>query len=181
MTATHWYDVVGALGAAVGGLGAAIGAAASWRAASASRSTSQDALEALALSMVPALDVDFAVQPQGDGHLGDWTARVRNVSQRFAANDIVFEARFADGLALHRSIEHLGPGEYRTLTMRQIAMPPGGPTSSDAGKSALIRYSDERRIARYEQQYGFYLRTLPDGTHAPLPSAGAVTEPRRIR
>ena len=147
----------------------------------ASRSTSRDALEALALAMVPALEIDFAVQPTAGGHVGDWTARVHNVSQRFAASDVVFEAEFADGLGVHRSFEHLGPREHRTLTMRQIAMPPGGPTSDQAGRSASIRYSDERRIARYEQQYGFYLRTLSDGTHVPLPSAGAVAEPRRIR
>jgi hypothetical protein len=29
---THWYEVVGALGAAVGGLAAAVGAVAAWRA-----------------------------------------------------------------------------------------------------------------------------------------------------
>lgn len=181
IAATHWYEVIGALGAAVGGLGAAVGAVAAWRAASASQSTSRDALEALALAIVPALEVDFAVQPKGNLHAGAWTARIRNVSQRFAANDIVFEAEFADGLAAHRAFEHLGPGEYRTLTMREIAMPPGGPTPAEAGTSALIRYSDERNIARYEQPYGFYLRALPDGTHVPQPSAGAVAEPRRIR
>ena len=181
ITATHWYDVVGALGTAVGGLGAAVGAVAAWRAAAASRSTSQYALEALALAMVPALEVDFAVQPKMNSVIGDWTARVRNVSERFAANDVVVEAEFADGLGVHRAFEHLAPGEHRTLTMRQIAMPPGGPTRDEAGRSAVIRYSDERRIARYEQPYGFYVRTLSDGSHVPLPSAGAVAEPRRIQ
>lgn len=131
-------------------------------------------MEALALTIVPALEVDFGVQPKEDGHLGEWTARIFNVSRRFAANDVVFEAEFADGHRFHHLLEYLGPGEHRMLTMRQIAMPPGGPTTGEAGTSATLRFSDERRIARYEQQYGFFARTLPDGTYVPLPSAGLV-------
>jgi hypothetical protein len=34
-------------------------------------------------------------------------------------------------------------------------MPPGGPSEDEAGKVAVLRYSDERGILRYELQFGF--------------------------
>jgi hypothetical protein len=38
-------------------------------------------------------------------------------------------------------------------------MPPGGPAPDEAGKSLVLRYSDERHIARYEQQFWFLDKT----------------------
>jgi hypothetical protein len=61
------WSVVSGLGAALGGIGAAVGGVAAWRAASASRATSRDALEALGLALVPTLTGDSGITPEGEG------------------------------------------------------------------------------------------------------------------
>jgi hypothetical protein len=172
-----WYEVVGGIGAGVGGLAAATGAGAAWRAASASRETSQNAADALALALKPHLRVEtFAVgEPEATAH-GVWTARVLNESA-FVALDIVLEARFRDGVRARQEIERMAPGAFEAFTLREIAAPPGGPSASRQGESLLLRYSDERRLARYETGFAF-LQRQSDGT----PTGGVMPdgEPRRI-
>jgi hypothetical protein len=177
--ATTWH-VVGALGAAVGGIGAAIGAIAAWRSASASRATSQDALEALALSIAPALATDLSVRPQGDGNRGRWTAQIRNQS-RFAATNIRFDATFRDGRSARGSIERLGPGEQWEVLLREVDMPPGGPSPEEGGRDMVLRYSDDRGIARYQQNYAFLVTDRHPGA-PPRPTGTAIPtgEPARI-
>ena len=178
VAATAWYDVVGALGAAVGGIGAAVGAAAAWRAASASRDASRDALEAIALGIAPRLNMDVSVHPNR-GDRGRWTARAVNAS-RFAATDVRVEAIFNDGHSVRESVERLEPGASLEVLLREVDMPPGGPSLSEAGESLVLSYSDERGIARYEQTHGFTFRQSQDGPAIPTGSTIPVGELKRV-
>jgi hypothetical protein len=179
--ATSGWTVVGALGAAVGGVGAAVGGGAAWKAASASRATSRDALEALGLALTPSLFSDAVIDPRRDGSdLGEWRARVTNTSVQFAASKLRFEAGFDDGTHVEGELERLEPGASHEFALRTIGMPPGGPLAEEAGKFAVLRYSDERGILRYEQQFGFLQGRREDGSAFPSISLIAVSEPRRI-
>lgn len=176
-----WYEVVGGVGAGIGGIGAAAGALFAWRAAGSSRDASRDARDALAFAMVPSISLDFYVEPKDDSDLpGRWTARIINLSSQFAACDVALEVSFHDGYRFAQSIERLAPGEWDALVMREIRLPPGGPTAEEAGETATLRYSDERRIARYEQRYGFLSRKASDGSLLAQPTAVATEEPRQI-
>lgn len=165
-----WYEVVGGIGAGVGGLGAAAGAAAAWKAANASRKTSEDAAEALALALPPKLRLEtFAIAQHEGSDRGTWNVRVLNESA-FTALDVVVKARFRDGERIRQEIERLPPGEFETFTLREISPPPGGPTRLQQGDSLVLGYSDERRLARYETSFSFLERqgsptggVMPDG------------------
>jgi hypothetical protein len=179
--ATSGWTVIGALGAAIGGVGAALGGGAAWKAASASRATSRDALEALGLALAPSLFGDAVIDPRRDGSdLGEWRARVINTSAQFAASKLRFEAGFEDGVRAEGELERLEPGASCEFTLRTIGMPPGGPLPEEAGKFAVLRYSDERGILRYELQFGFLQGRRGDGTPFPSISMIAVSEPLRI-
>ncbi len=95
----------------------------------------------------------------------------------FVALDIVLETRFRDAVGARQEIERIQPGAFETFTLREIAAPPGGPTASQQGESLLVRYSDERRLARYEAGFVF-LQRQSDGS----PTGGVMPdgEPRRI-
>src|SRR5262245_10714025 len=145
--ATSGWTIVGALGAALGGIGAAVGGVAAWRAASASRASSKDALEALGLAIAPTLAADAGIDPIQDGsETGRWHARIFNLSTQYAATRLHFEAVFKDGRIVNGELERLGPNETWTVQLRTIGMPPGGPTQEEAGHYAFVRYSDERGI-----------------------------------
>jgi hypothetical protein len=161
---------VGGIGAGVGGLGAAAGAGAAWKAASASRETGENAAEALALALKPTLQLEtFAIGEPEASERGAWHTRVLNESA-FTALDVVVEARFRDGERIRQEIERLSPGGFETFTLREISAPPGGPTAAPQGESLVVRYSDERRLARYEASFSFLERqgiptggVMPDG------------------
>jgi hypothetical protein len=177
IAATGGWTIVGALGAAVGGIGAAVGGGAAWRAASASRATSRDALEALGLTIAPTLTGEGGISPIRDGSdTGTWQLRIFNTSAQFAASKLRFEARFEDNERVEYELERLGPGETWEVPLRVIGMPPGGPRPSEAGKLAILRYSDERGILRYQQWFSFLGRQNPDGSFTPsvsmVPSEG---------
>ena len=179
--AAAWYDVVGALGAALGGIGAAIGGVAAWRAASASRATSRDALEALGLAIAPTLVGDAGIDPLHDGSdTGRWHARIFNISTQYAAARLHFEASFQDGVTVKDELERLGPGETWTVQLRTIGMPPGGPSLEEAGRNAFLRFSDERRILRYQIEFGFLATPRPDGSTRTSVSMVSVSDPARI-
>lgn len=181
LVATNGWTIVGALGAAVGGIGAAIGAGAAWKAASASRATSRDAMEALGLAMAPTLTADTMISPiDDDSETATWQARIVNSSGQFVASQLQFEARFMDGVRVHEELDRLDPGGVWEIPLRVIGMPPGGPLPAEAGKVSLLRYSDGRGILRYEQELGFLGRQNPDGSFIPSTSIAPLTEPCRI-
>lgn len=179
--ATSGWTILGSIGAAVGGIGAAVGGIAAWRAASASRDTSEDALEALGLAIAPTLAGDAGIDPLRDGsETGHWHARVFNVSKQYAAASLHFEATFEDGLTVKDELERLGPGETWTVQLRTIGMPPGGPSPEEAGRYAFLRYSDERRILRYQIEFGFLTAPRPDGSTRTSVSMVPMSEAIRI-
>lgn len=181
LLATSVWTILGALGAAVGGTGAAIGGGAAWRAASASRATSRDAMEALGLAIAPTLTGEGGVAPIRDGNdTGTWETRIFNVSGQFAASGLRLEARFQDGLRVAHELERLAPGAIWNVPLRVIGMPPGGPLAREAGQQIVLRYSDERGILRYEQEFGFLGRQNPDGSFTPSVSIAPVSGGRRI-
>lgn len=172
-----WYEIVGGVGAAVGGVGAAVGGMAAWRAASASKDASRDAADALALGLKPqlALETIAVADPEGSEQ-GRWSARIQNPSP-FTAVDIVVEARFRDGERVRREIERIGSMESETVLLRKIAAPPAGPSTEQAGESLALRFSDERRLARYEIQFAFI---VGGRSGAPTGNVMITGEPRRI-
>lgn len=163
--ATSGWTVLGAIGAAVGGMGAAVGGVAAWRAASASRATGRDAMEALGLAIAPTLTGEAGIDPLRDGSdTGRWEARIFNTSTQYAAAKLHFEATFEDGVTVKDELERLGPGETWTVQLRTIGMPPGGPSPEEAGRYAFLRYSDERRILHYQMEFSFLTAPRPDGS-----------------
>lgn len=179
--ATSAWMIVGALGAALGGIGAAVGGVAAWRAASASRATSRDALEALGLAITPALAGDAGIDPLQDGsETGRWHARIFNVSTQYAAANLHFEATFQDGEIVKDERERLDPGETWIVQLRTIGMPPGGPSHEEAGHHAFLRYSDERRILRYQIEFGFVTVPRPEGSTRTSVSRVPVSQAIRI-
>jgi hypothetical protein len=181
MAATSGWTIVGALGAGVGGIGAAVGGVAAWRAASASRATSRDALEALGLAIAPAFAGDAGIDPLRDGtDTGRWHARLFNISTQYAATNLQFEAIFEDGVTVKHELERLRPGETWTVQLRVIEMPPGGPSAEEAGRNAFLRYCDERQILRYQLEFGFLGTHAPDGSIRHSVSMEAVSDVIRI-
>jgi hypothetical protein len=154
---------------------------AAWRAASASRATSRDALEALGLAIAPALTGEAGIDPIRDGReTCRWEARIFNISTQYAATKLHFEATFKDGVTVNEELERLGRGETWTVQLRTIGMPPGGPSLEEAGRNAFLRFSDERRILRYQIEFGFLAATRPDGSIRTSVSMVPVSDLARI-
>lgn len=161
LAATHSWEAVSALAAAGGAIAAAVGSVAAWRAASASRATSRDALEALAVGIRPQLVIDFdgvaRANADGEPPPGALVAEVSSISD-WAATDLRLEVRFRDGRLVHRTTERLAPSSVGTGVEGRawtVAIDPGEPADR-APESAALRFSDERRIARYEITVGFF-------------------------
>jgi len=184
-----WWEVLGAAGTAVGAIAAAVGAIAAWRAASASRATSRDALEALAVGIRPRLRVQFPHVHRGDAQGQPLPAQivawVQNVSE-WPARDLAFELRFRDGRVVRDLAERLEPAKgvepfHGGAHWEVVLVPgePGGPSLEQAGESAVLRYSDERHIARYEQTSTFVFRQTRKGTIVSTVSNIEIAE-RRI-
>lgn len=181
VAAADTWAVVGSLGAAVGGIGAAIGGVAAWRAASASRASSRDALEALGFAIAPDLNGDSGIEPLRDGsETGDWWVRMVNESREFAATRLRYEAAFKDGHRVNETTERLGPGEDWRIVLRRATMPPAGPLRSEAGESAVLRYSDERGIVRYQLDFAFIETPRDDGVPRPSVTVMPLSDARRI-
>jgi hypothetical protein len=161
--------------------GVAVGGVAAWRAASASRATSRDALEALGLAIAPTLAGDAGIDPLLDGSdTGRWHARIFNLSTQYPAARLNFEATFEDGMTVKEELERLGPGETWTVQLRTIGMPPGGPSHEEAGHNACLRYSDERGILRYQVEFAFVVAPRPGGLTQPSVSMLPISEAIRI-
>jgi hypothetical protein len=177
----QWYDLVGAIGGGIGGIGSMLGAAAAWRAAASSRETSRDALEALALGLRPVVDANAIAVPEqmGDAR-SPWRLRVWNAGEH-AARDVSVAAEFLDGLRVKESWERLGPGDEVELMLREVATPPGGPTEAEAGEQIVVRFSDDRDIARYEQRFDFVFRQPAGQPKTYTGSIVALQDAVRIR
>jgi hypothetical protein len=138
-------------------------------------------LEALGLAIAPALAGEAGIDPLRDGSdMGQWEARILNISTQYAAAKLHFEATFEDGVAIKDEVERLDPGEIWVVQLRVIGMPPGGPSLGEAGRKAFLRYSDERRILRYQVEFGFVSATRPDGSIRTSVSMVPVSEAVRI-
>jgi hypothetical protein len=174
-------ETIGVGAALVAAVAGAVGAVAAWRSANASKDTSRDASDALALGIVPTLNLDTTIDQLEDGSTrGRWAARVINVSTQFAATDVHLEATFQDAQAVSQTTERMPPGHSWSVALRVIEMPPGGPTAGEAGTSLVLRYSDERKIARYEQEFAFLWKTYQGAPTAPTISVMPVSDPTRI-
>lgn len=155
-----WLEVVVAVSTVLAGFGAAVGAIAAWKAASASLEASRDAREALALGVRPSLRVDFGTAYEGE------TSRTGvmlwNVG-RFDATDIAVEAVRRDGRRVEGRLERLVPGttgEHQVPAVVVVADESERHASGfDVVRSITVRYSDERRIARYETTQLFEVTT----------------------
>lgn len=185
LAAAKWWEVVSAFGVAVGALAAAVGAIAAWRAASASRATSRDALEALAVGICPALKVRFTTVVSNAGvHR---TAIVQNESE-WAAADLVFELRFRDGTSISERTERLAPPKARRQppddgqwsVVLAPAGEPGSPTVEELAEIAVLRYSDDRRIRRYEQFFTFNFTRTRDADGIETTGSSINIDKRRI-
>lgn len=163
----QWWEFVGAFGAALGAIAAAVGAIAAWRAASASRATSRDALEALAVGIRPRLIIETGEEPREEG------APMRGSPTRlyacvvavgeWPAADLEFIATFGDGRRVLDRLERLesyadpmgGQDEQGFAPLRDVTAdwPPPMREADDWPERVTItvRFSDTRGIARYER------------------------------
>src|SRR5690349_16147286 len=110
----HWGQVVGGVGTGIGAIAAAIGAIAAGRAASASRDTSRDALEARAVGNRPRPHTGYRQRPlRPDEPMPAKRTRlllrVVNVSE-WPASDLALEATLSDGQRVSEQTERLAGG-----------------------------------------------------------------------
>lgn len=161
------WQAIGALGSMVGAIAAAFGARAAWRAAAAAQTTSRDAMEALAVGMQPEVWADFYPESLSQGAGMPWPWRmglgIRN-SARWPASDVSIDVEFADGTHVRESHELLDTmnvdGDLYTV-LRDVTST--WPTTEWEPVTAVVRFSDQRGIARYELRGTTKVR---DGQHA---------------
>lgn len=138
-------------------------------------------MEALGLAIAPSIAGEGGIDPLRDGSdTALWHLRLFNLSTQYAAAKLRFEASFVDGKTVKDELERLDPGETWTVQLRTIGMPPGGPSLEQAGRSAVLRYSDERDILRYQIEFGFINAPRPGGLSQPSVSMVAMGEAVRI-
>lgn len=155
LAASHW-EVITAVGTAIGGLGAAVGAVAAWKAAAASRATSHDALEALAIGIEPSVHMALNQEPR-DANVPmpsptRLTLNVRN-SGRWPASEVDIAITLADGEVMrsdHELLDTMAQDGDINLPIRDVTST-WPPHDQAEPLSTVIRYSDIRGIARYEQ------------------------------
>lgn len=177
LAASHW-EIVTSVGTAIGGLGAAGGAIGAWKAATASRATSRDALEALAVGIEPSVHIDLHQEPRDVGAPMPGPTRmalsVRN-SARWPASNVDLEVTLSNGETFRSSHELLDTmiehGDIN-FPIRDVSStwPPHDLTEP---LSIAVRYSDIRGIARYEQSMTAYVvggKLINDGVQMEIPT-----------
>jgi hypothetical protein len=178
---TASLEAIGVGASVVAALAAVIGVTVAWHSGKIRRITSRDSLDAIALGITPTLHLDTVIDPLEDGTTrGRWAARTINASPQFAATDVHLEASFQDGHLVDKVTERVAPGKSWLVVLREIEMPPGGPSAHEAGRSLVLRYSDERHIARYEQEFGFVVKTYRGEPSGPTISVVPVSETVRV-
>lgn len=166
----------------------AVSALSSWRAATASRRTSRDALEALAVGLRPKVQaqvaiVNYGTNPEGTETATRVVATVKNLSDHEAA-DIEVEARLRDGSVLKGETGWLRPSRFRTWEHHddandiRIPLLDGGFPAEVERTS--VRFSDSRRLARYEREERHMVERHGPDEHG-ISGAGMWTEVREER
>lgn len=167
---------VGALAAAIA---TAVAAMAALRAAQQSNATARDAMEALGLAMQPTLDGSFMLYVIGElnGTREEYRAVIENKSN-WSAMDVEVEARLSDGRSCSEHFERIGPATSNHPGLpieptRVFILIPGGPKTPtsepvDGEKlrfvdQLILRFSDERRALRWEQNIQYIHETGRDG------------------
>jgi hypothetical protein len=148
LAATPWWEVAGAAGAVVGGVGAAVGGISAWRASTAARATSRDALEALAVGIEPRLHADLFEEPRTPGGPlpgpTRMTLNVRN-SARWSAGDVHMGVTYGDGKVLRHHAELLDPmADNRDLNIPLRDVTPAWPPHAWEPVDVVVRFSDVR-------------------------------------
>jgi len=163
-TTISGWEIAAAVGTCIGGLAAGVSAVFSFLSARASRATSRDALEALAVGIRPHLRVSTSLTDTDAGPGTGIAVAVRNESS-WPATDLRLEVRYRDGHVTKDSRERIDPGAHPThgydvwtvpvkgvrVAGPQAPNPYSGDTV-DVVASAVLTYSDERGIARYEHR-----------------------------
>lgn len=178
---TPWWEVAAAIAAVASAIAGAGGATAAWFAATASRKTSQDALEALAVGIRPVVDLAIRVL---DGRFVVWVVTPSDwePTNLTLAADVPRRGKIRD------SHERLAQNKEAMGTMTQN--PPywevelGTRTeewpAEDETAVILLRWSDARGIARYEREYRWNLKPSMGELAMPKPSL-VQGEEKRIR
>jgi hypothetical protein len=155
-------DVAVAAATAVGGVGAAVGAVAAWQAAKASSRTSRDALAALAVGIRPSIFADI-VRKSPEGEAGErFAACVYATTSEFDALDVEVDVWLANGETLSESTSRIRAGGWFEFPVSD-PLADGAKVHDTVGRIA-VRYSDARRIARYEIRRRYLERTDEHGT-----------------
>ena len=189
---TDVWVVVAALGAAVGAVAGAVAAVAAWRSANASRATSRDALDALAVGIRPALSVRTQGDVVDDKPTGKVWLTIANESllHGWAASNLVLEIRYRDGHVDRYERERMNPpGPDSGLDLWRVPIRNGEPSAERANESniygdtrervecVVLTYSDERGVARYELR----LTPAPGGYAVLYATAASSGTPHQVR
>lgn len=159
------WTVVAGLGAAVGGIGAAFGAFFASRSAKASLASSRDALDALAVGIRPYPRVLASTAGTPDAlHAAVSVYNRRSLRSSWAVTDLVVEVRYRDGRVVRSTRERIDASPLPDqegfelpwiveIEDAKVTTPtptePWGESISEVIESVVLRYSDERGIARY--------------------------------
>lgn len=162
-----WAQFLGIGATALAAIMGAVAAIAAWRSAKYSQATSHDALEALALGIKPQLVFAPTLYHEG-GKDSQYFLMVRNPSE-WDATDIDVEVLLRNGKTIHSHTERLPalhgkqaePGKFMRADLG-IPLEQHEEVQKLIG-SIVIRYSDYRSIARYEQGIDYSYEEKPGG------------------
>jgi hypothetical protein len=184
-----WRFVVPQSIAALTAGAATAGAIAAWRAArasergaEASERTSRDALVALAIAIKPRINVDTIDIHAADSNRS--VVLVQNISEWQAA-DVEVEIRLRSGQIVDAHATILEPSQTAvglpTGADFEVQFGQPGPTETHASRldRVLVRYSDLRRIRRYEYRQIWSHERTTDGSTT-LVSEGMTREEDQI-
>jgi hypothetical protein len=160
--ATDPWSVVTAIGTMLAAVAACISALASWKAAKSSATTSEHATEALAATILPRVRTRGTYQRES-GHLPVAFVAVSN-DVEFPARDIEVEVVRRDGRRFVNRRDILEKDDDPiVIEIGELGEPtPDGWTFLLVGR-VTIRFSDERKLARYERVEDYTRLSEPPG------------------
>jgi hypothetical protein len=182
---TDPWSVVTAVATALAAIAASISAIASWRAARSSAKTSEHATEALATTIVPGVRTRGTYQSDDRQPPVAFVAVNNDVD--FLARDVEVEVIRRDGRRFTGTRDLLRKDDLPlTVEIGELNLPTAAGAEFLAVATVTIRFSDERKLARYERVEDYAHLSEPPGVpnvseHRLWPAPGPfLRQPARL-